>query len=82
MVKIEYSYGGMKACFLDEHGDLFTVECDPDGVVVECLNGDAVSVCGCLDRPRVEALRDLLTRFLDTGTLRPEGEGAALGETQ
>lgn len=33
-----------------------------------------------LDRPRVEALRDLLTRFLDTGTLRQEGEGAALGE--
>lgn len=72
MVTIEYTADGRTARFEDVTGDLFTVECDDDDVVIDCLDIAQVSICGVLDAPRVDALIALLQRWRETGELRPD----------
>ena len=75
-MEIEYDDECRSASFEDVTGDEFSVECGDNEVIVDCLTVHRESICGVLDRPRVEALVGLLTRWLETGQLRPEGDGA------
>lgn len=71
-MEIEYDEAGQTARFTDDTGDVVELGASNGTVILDCENESHESTCAVLDRPRVEALRGLLTRWLETGNLRPE----------